>query len=104
MWARWSPHPALGQRPPCRSARQRARAPGAHHEGMAADPGLAPTHVAYLRGGRWSATQTALAMLAARGLLVAGPPGRIRRTGVPPPASEVLERALFNDLYATRGA
>ena len=65
---------------------------------------LGPTEIGLLRGGQWAAAQTALAMLTARGLLVAGPPGRIRRTGVAPPSDQVLERALFSDLYGTMGA
>ncbi|GIH12741.1 TIGR04222 domain-containing membrane protein [Rugosimonospora africana] len=65
---------------------------------------LGPTEIGLLRGGRWAAAQTALAMLAARGRLIAGPPGRIRRTGVAPSGDHMLERALFSDLYGTMGA
>jgi uncharacterized protein (TIGR04222 family) len=65
---------------------------------------LRSVEIGMLRGGYWVAAQTALAMLVARGLLVTGPPGRIRRTGVAPTSDHVLERALFSDLYGTMGA
>lgn len=74
-----------------------------HYEIVKAVGELRSTEVALLRGGYWAAAQTALAMLAARGLLVAGPPGRIRHTGVAPTSDHVLERALFSDLYGTMG-
>ena len=63
-----------------------------------------PTAIAYLRGGPWAATQTALATMASRGQLVTGPPGRIQRTGPNPPLGHTLERALYSDLYAKVGA
>jgi uncharacterized protein (TIGR04222 family) len=65
---------------------------------------LGPTEIGLLRGGQWAAVQTALAMLAARGRIVAGPPGLLRRTGDAPPEDQALERALFSVLYGAMGA
>ena len=65
--------------------------------------GLDPTEIAYLRAGYWAAVQTALAMLAVTGRLLAAPVGRVRRTGDAPASEYPLARALFNDLFAMLG-
>jgi uncharacterized protein (TIGR04222 family) len=65
---------------------------------------LGPTEIGLLRGGQWAAVQTALAMLAARGRIDAGPSGFIRRTGGAPPEDQELERAVFSAFYGTMGA
>ncbi|MEO3820075.1 TIGR04222 domain-containing membrane protein [Plantactinospora sp. B24E8] len=57
------------------------------------------TDLGYLTGGARAAVRTGLAMLHARGLVVADPPGRLRRAGVLPARLEPLERALFGALH-----
>ncbi|WP_173052756.1 TIGR04222 domain-containing membrane protein [Phytohabitans houttuyneae] len=65
--------------------------------------GLTATGIGHLRGGRWGAVRTGLAMLHAREAVVAGRDGRVRRTGSKPRGAEPLEQALFGALYSDTG-
>ncbi|MEE6263893.1 TIGR04222 domain-containing membrane protein [Plantactinospora sonchi] len=67
---------------------------------MTAQQDTSATDLGYLTGGARAAVRTGLAMLHARGLVVADPPGRVRRAGVLPPRAEPLERALFGALHS----
>lgn len=68
---------------------------------MTAPPPANATDLGYLVGGARAAVRTGLAMLHARGLVVAERPGGLRRTGALPASVEPLERALFGALDHT---
>lgn len=57
------------------------------------------TEIAYLAGGPWRATQAGVAMLHARGVVVADRPRQVRRTGSVPADAGTVERMLFATLY-----
>jgi uncharacterized protein (TIGR04222 family) len=61
--------------------------------------GLTAIGIGHLCGGGWGTVRTGLAMLYARGSVVAGRAGAVRRAGSVPRDAEPLERALFASLY-----
>jgi uncharacterized protein (TIGR04222 family) len=64
---------------------------------------LATAEVSWLAGGAWSAVRSGLVVLHVCGVVLAGRPGTVARTGSLPPATEALERALFTGLYGEMG-
>ncbi|ROT34066.1 TIGR04222 domain-containing membrane protein [Micromonospora sp. HM5-17] len=64
-------------------------------------PPATATDLGYLIGGARAAVRTGLAMLHARGLVVAERPGGLRRIGALPAGVEPLERAIFGALDRT---